>query len=127
MEAEAAGAAGKGAAGRRPLPVGRVSMAGLAGWPGAPALQNETVNSARGQRTFPQSAPGLAPAHLSPPGNETRGRAPPPPGGPRSRATRRGERPAFAALVCETGAARSGRRRYGARGTAGAQTPLRAR
>lgn len=66
---------------RRPLPAGRVSMAGPAGWPGAPALQNETVNSARGQRTFPQSAPGLAPAHLSPPGNETRGRAPPPPGG----------------------------------------------
>lgn len=127
MEAGAAGAAGKGAAGRRPLPVGRVSMAGPAGWPGAPALQNETVNSARGQRTFPQSAPGLAPAHLSPPGNETRGRAPPPPGGPRSRATRRGECPAFAALVCETGAARSGRRRYGARGTAGARTPLRAR
>lgn len=81
MEAGAAGAAGKGAAGRRPLPAGRVSMAGPAGWPGAPALQNETVNSARGQRTFPQSAPGLAPAHLSPPGNETRGRAPPPPGG----------------------------------------------
>lgn len=80
MEAEAARrAAGKGSRGRPgpeparlprwpprwPLPACRVSMAGLARELGAPALQNETVNSARRPGNLPRSrrqgATGRAP------------------------------------------------------------------